>query len=683
MDRPAAERAFAQAWDARDAQRRAGRGVGCRARERVPRASRARTSAPRCGSRRCTRPTSSSAGCSQHVDPARDAVLVVGPYHSSLRREVTIASLRAPGVDPGFAEDRHDAPHRLRADRRRRPDDPPPPRRRPPRGDGGPPVRDLVELEHRHQGLRGPCAHARPSSTGPRCSATTTSARPPRSSLIVTLAARGRRAVHLPPPAASARARCSRSSRSRSSASSSRRSSPGCSPGTGGRSGSTSSSSSRSRSLYALVCHTFGRRHPADALLLGLGGMMVLHLLDALTRRAPRVQHRVRVHADDRDPDRRARQPGLGPGLRGGAAVRRAARVAGPATHRPAHRDRACSRSRSSWSVRRSSARTSAARSPPRPRTCCSGLLLYDKKITAKAVALLLASSLVVAGLAVGFADLARPADSRTHVGRFFEKVGDEGISGFTTVIGRKALAHARDVPQHRLGAARARRARRARLPRLAHRPAARARRPRCRRCAPRSISFAVLAVLGTILNDSGVAGHGDDAHGARADADRPRVPRARAARDRPPRPSRLVEPVRPGRGRDSSSAFSRMIRRTSSAEKPVEVLHEARRIGEPLGVRVVRAEDDPLRTDRVAQREQVVLVVRRHPHVVAQLLDRVATRERVRRHARTTSSASSRAAAPTRCRSRSSRPARSGAGRTRRGRPARPSCRRSGGPPT
>ena len=31
-----------------------------------------------------------------------------------------------------------------------------------------------------------------------------------------------------------------------------------------------------------------------------------------------------------------------------------------------------------------------------------------------------------------------RPADSRTHVGRFFEKIGNEGPAGFLTVIGRK-----------------------------------------------------------------------------------------------------------------------------------------------------------------------------------------------------------------------------------------------------
>ena len=45
---------------------------------------------------------------------------------------------------------------------------------------------------------------------------------------------------------------------------------------------------------------------------------------------------------------------------------------------------------------------------------------------------------LFAAGLAAGFIDLLRPADQRTHIGRFFEKVGNEGWSGFTTVLHRK-----------------------------------------------------------------------------------------------------------------------------------------------------------------------------------------------------------------------------------------------------
>ena len=46
---------------------------------------------------------------------------------------------------------------------------------------------------------------------------------------------------------------------------------------------------------------------------------------------------------------------------------------------------------------------------------------------------------LLVSGLAVGFLDLLRPKDQRSHVGRFFEKVGNEGFSGFSSVIERKS----------------------------------------------------------------------------------------------------------------------------------------------------------------------------------------------------------------------------------------------------
>ena len=45
---------------------------------------------------------------------------------------------------------------------------------------------------------------------------------------------------------------------------------------------------------------------------------------------------------------------------------------------------------------------------------------------------------LVVTGLVAGFVDLSRPANERTHVGRFFEKVGEDGPAGFFNVIGRK-----------------------------------------------------------------------------------------------------------------------------------------------------------------------------------------------------------------------------------------------------
>ena len=65
-------------------------------------------------------------------------------------------------------------------------------------------------------------------------------------------------------------------------------------------------------------------------------------------------------------------------------------------------------------------------------------LLRSGRRIRAKTI-VILAAVLVGAGLLAGFADLSRPANERTHVGRLFEKVGSDGIGSFFTVVGRKA----------------------------------------------------------------------------------------------------------------------------------------------------------------------------------------------------------------------------------------------------
>ena len=131
------------------------------------------------------------------------------------------------------------------------------------------------------------------------------------------------------------------------------------------------------------------------------------------------------------------------------------------------------------------------------------GLLLYGRRVTKKAVALL-AVVLVGAGLLVGLVDLTRPSDKQTHVGRFFQKVGDEGISGFTTVVGRKLSLMLQTFHNTGwvllvagvLGALIYLAWRTDRLRVLAEKvPTLRA----------MLISFAVLSVLATVLNDSGV----------------------------------------------------------------------------------------------------------------------------------------------------------------------------------
>ena len=71
------------------------------------------------------------------------------------------------------------------------------------------------------------------------------------------------------------------------------------------------------------------------------------------------------------------------------------------------------------------------------PAFALLGWLLLGRRITIRSIMALL-GILLASGLVVGFLDLLRPSDQRTHVGRFFEKVGTEGFSGFSTVIERK-----------------------------------------------------------------------------------------------------------------------------------------------------------------------------------------------------------------------------------------------------
>ena len=86
------------------------------------------------------------------VDPARDAVLVLGTGPSINGDALTIAALRAPSVDARAPAFREHAPQRVRAPRRRRADDPRP--HRPARGQGH--VGQPVRREDRHARRRGP-----------------------------------------------------------------------------------------------------------------------------------------------------------------------------------------------------------------------------------------------------------------------------------------------------------------------------------------------------------------------------------------------------------------------------------------------------------------------------------------------------------------------------------------------
>ncbi len=64
--------------------------------------------------------------------------------------------------------------------------------------------------------------------------------------------------------------------------------------------------------------------------------------------------------------------------------------------------------------------------------------LLLGRKVRWRTV-LALAGVLIFSGLAIGFMDLLRPTEQRTHIGRFFEQVGRDGPAGLFLVVRRKA----------------------------------------------------------------------------------------------------------------------------------------------------------------------------------------------------------------------------------------------------
>ena len=105
-----------------------------------------------------------------------------------------------------------------------------------------------------------------------------------------------------------------------------------------------------------------------------------------------------------------------------------------------------------------------------------------------------------------GLLDLARPSDQRTHLGRLFERIGSDGWSGLQTVIERKAEANLSTIgnsvwlwvlPMVGAFVVFLVLRQRPRVDELIRRI------PELRAAA---VGFAVLAVLGYALNDSGVA---------------------------------------------------------------------------------------------------------------------------------------------------------------------------------
>lgn len=495
LDRNAVMRAFTTAWDARrknvvlveasDVARANAYRTFAAAKQR----SAMRTDALRATDRLVGRLLT-------HVDPKHDAVFVVGPYHSSLRREVTIAALRAPGVAVGF----------LKTGTTRR------------TGfvqivDIAPTVLKLVGVD-RPKEMEGRPFDVEPSSASYQARVKTliranraavfrdnTIGKAAAWLVVLTLALAAAALVIF-------RRRLLGVTQALEVAA---LGVLGFLLGTfvaGLFPWYTLGSNLYWGFLlffalaYGLICHTLGRHHPADALLLALGGMTTLHLLDALS--GARLEFNT---VFGYTPTIGIRLAGLGnPGSAQlcAAALLFAAllawRVPSPVGRRIAVAVLAVTVVvvGAPFFGQDFGGAISAA-----PAYLLLALLLYGRRITVRAVALL-GGVLVAAGLAVGFVDLARPADSQTHVGRFFEKVRDDGLSGFTTVVGRKLTLMLQTFRNTSwlllvagvLGTLGYLAWRTDRLRALADAvPTLRA----------ALISFAVLAVLGTVLNDSGI----------------------------------------------------------------------------------------------------------------------------------------------------------------------------------
>ena len=141
----------------------------------------------------------------------------------------------------------------------------------------------------------------------------------------------------------------------------------------------------------------------------------------------------------------------------------------------------------------------------------CSGLRAVDvsfllgNRVQWRTV-VLLGVTLVGAALVVGFVDLLRPPDSRTHIGRFFSQVGRDGFAGFFKVVRRKLDANLASFSTARmewlLPVVAALFLLLWLLPGLRLRSVVR----ESRLLRQTAIALAVLTVLGYSLNDSGIS---------------------------------------------------------------------------------------------------------------------------------------------------------------------------------
>ena len=79
------------------------------------------------------------------------------------------------------------------------------------------------------------------------------------------------------------------------------------------------------------------------------------------------------------------------------------------------------------------------------PALALVGTRLGGWRIRWQTVALWLVATVVVV-VAFGMLDLTRDPTDRTHLGRFFERIGEDGYDGFATVVERKAATNVRSL---------------------------------------------------------------------------------------------------------------------------------------------------------------------------------------------------------------------------------------------
>ncbi len=187
---------------------------------------------------------------------------------------------------------------------------------------------------------------------------------------------------------------------------------------------------------FAALCELAGRRYRLGPLVCALGGLVALHVGDSLTG-----AHLELNTVFGYSPTVGIRLAGLG-NLAYSQLAAAALLLGGLVAFKPGGRagTRAASMLLGAvlvvvaaplWGQNFGGALAAA------PAFVLAAMLLLGRPVRARTAGLL-AGVLLATGAAIGAVDLLRPTGSRTHVGRFFEKVRTDGWHGLTLVVHRK-----------------------------------------------------------------------------------------------------------------------------------------------------------------------------------------------------------------------------------------------------